>query len=51
MPVRDCDRVFVAGGAFMLGVDAATEPFSLDNERPAHQVDVAPFWIGRVPVT
>jgi len=45
------DRVFVAGGPFTLGVDAATEPFSLDNERPAHTVDVAPFWIGRVPVT
>jgi gamma-glutamyl hercynylcysteine S-oxide synthase len=45
------DRVFVAGGPFTLGVDAASEPFSLDNERPAHTVDVAPFWIGRVPVT
>jgi gamma-glutamyl hercynylcysteine S-oxide synthase len=45
------DRVFVAGGPFTLGVDASTEPFSLDNERPAHTVDVAPFWIGRVPVT
>ena len=45
------DRVFVAGGPFMLGVDAASEPFSLDNERPAHTVDVAPFWIGRVPVS
>src|SRR3984885_5209603 len=45
------DRVFVAGGPFTLGVDAAREPFSLDNERPAHAVDVAPFWIGRVPVT
>ena len=47
----DGERVFVAGGPFMLGVDAATEPFSLDNERPAHLVDVAPFWIGRVPVS
>ena len=45
------DRVFVAGGPFTLGVDAASEPFSLDNERPAHTVDVAPFWIGRGPVT
>jgi gamma-glutamyl hercynylcysteine S-oxide synthase len=44
-------RVFVAGGQFVLGVDAADEPFSLDNERPAHPVDVAPFWIGRVPVS
>jgi iron(II)-dependent oxidoreductase len=45
------DRVFVAGGEFTLGVDAAFEPFSLDNERPAHTVDVGPFWIGRVPVS
>ena len=43
--------VFVAGGPFVLGVDAASEPFSLDNERPAHTVDVGPFWIGRVPVS
>jgi iron(II)-dependent oxidoreductase len=45
------DRVFVAGGAFTLGVDAAAEPCSLDNERPAHTVDVPPFWIGRTPVS
>ena len=45
------ERVFVAGGPFVLGVGAAGEPFSLDNERPAHTVDVAPFWIGRVPVS
>ena len=45
------DRVYVAGGPFTLGVTAASEPFSLDNERPAHTVDVAPFWVGRVPVT
>jgi len=49
-PVASGDRVSVPGGEFTLGVDAAAEPFSLDNERPAHQVDVAPFWIGRVPV-
>jgi iron(II)-dependent oxidoreductase len=47
----DGERVFVPGGHFVLGVDAATEPFSLDNERPAHTVDVGPFWIGRVPVS
>jgi iron(II)-dependent oxidoreductase len=45
------ERCFVAGGPFVLGVDASSEPFSLDNERPAHVVDVGPFWIGRVPVT
>ncbi|WP_343710551.1 ergothioneine biosynthesis protein EgtB [Mycobacterium sp.] len=41
----------VPGGPFVLGVDAAREPFSLDNERPAHLVDVPAFRIGRVPVT
>jgi gamma-glutamyl hercynylcysteine S-oxide synthase len=45
------ERVFIAGGPFTLGVDSATEPFSLDNERPAHTVDVAPFWIGKAPVS
>jgi iron(II)-dependent oxidoreductase len=44
-------RVFVAGGPFTLGVDATAEPFSLDNKRPAHTVDVGPFWIGTVPVS
>jgi gamma-glutamyl hercynylcysteine S-oxide synthase len=44
-------RVFVAGGPFTLGVDADSEPFALDNERPAHTVEVGPFWIGRVPVS
>jgi gamma-glutamyl hercynylcysteine S-oxide synthase len=43
--------VLVPGGPFVLGVDAATEPYSLDNERPAHVVDVPSFRIGRVPVT
>jgi iron(II)-dependent oxidoreductase len=41
----------VAAGPFVVGVDAATEPHSLDNERPAHVVDVPAFRIGRVPVT
>jgi gamma-glutamyl hercynylcysteine S-oxide synthase len=45
------DRVFVPGGEFVLGVDASGEPFSLDNERPAHVVDVGPFYLGRVPVS
>jgi iron(II)-dependent oxidoreductase len=43
--------VVVAGGPFILGVNAHEEPFSLDNERPAHPVDVPAFRIGRVPVT
>jgi iron(II)-dependent oxidoreductase len=43
--------VFVPAGEFVLGVDAVSEPHSLDNERPAHVVDVPGFRIGRVPVT
>jgi len=43
--------VLVEGGPFVLGVTAAEEPMSLDNERDAHVVDVGPFRIGRVPVT
>jgi gamma-glutamyl hercynylcysteine S-oxide synthase len=43
--------VLVPGGEFVLGVDAVSEPHSLDNERPAHVVDVPAFRIGRVPVT
>ncbi len=43
--------VLVPGGRFVLGVDAGLEPFSLDNERPAHVVDVPAFRIGTLPVT
>ena len=43
--------VLVPAGPFVLGVDAADEPGSLDNERPAHVVDIPAFRIGRVPVT
>lgn len=45
------DAVLVPAGPFTLGVDAADEPGSLDNERPAHTVDLPAFRIGRVPVT
>ena len=43
--------VLVPAGEFILGVDAVTEPHSLDNERSAHRVDLPAFRIGRVPVT
>ena len=45
------DDVLVPAGEFVCGVDAAHEPSSLDNEQPAHVVDVPAFRIGRVPVT
>jgi iron(II)-dependent oxidoreductase len=45
------DAVLVPAGEFVLGVDGTDEPWSLDNERPAHVVDLPAFRIGRVPVT
>ena len=43
--------VLVPAGEFVLGVDAVSEPHSLDNEWSAHVVDLPAFRIGRVPVT
>jgi iron(II)-dependent oxidoreductase len=43
------DEVLIDGGAFLMGTD--TDVWALDNERPAHEVEVAPFWIDRFPVT
>jgi len=45
------DAVLVPAGPFRLGVDGTAEPWSLDNERPAHPVDLPAYLIGRVPVT
>ena len=42
------DFVSIDGGEFLLG--ASTDGFAYDNERPRHQVKVAPFQIGRTPV-
>ena len=42
-------EVLVPGGPFTMGT--STEPWALDNERPAHPVDVAPFFIDTTPVT
>jgi iron(II)-dependent oxidoreductase len=44
-------RVQVPAGEFMLGVDGAGEPWSLDNERPSHAVWLPAFQLGRFPVT
>ncbi|HEU4811866.1 MAG TPA: ergothioneine biosynthesis protein EgtB [Nocardioides sp.] len=45
------DSVLVPAGPFTLGVDGHDEPWSLDNERPAHTVDLPAFRIARVPVS
>jgi len=45
------DAILVPAGEFVLGVDGEHEPWSLDNERPAHVVDLPAFRIARFPVT
>ncbi len=42
-------EVLVRGGTFTMGT--STEPWALDNERPAHEVEVESFWIDTAPVT
>ncbi|MEV2212048.1 ergothioneine biosynthesis protein EgtB [Streptomyces sp. NPDC050997] len=42
-------EVLVPGGPFTMGT--STEPWALDNERPAHRREVAPFHIDTTPVT
>jgi iron(II)-dependent oxidoreductase len=42
-------EALVPGGAFTMGT--STEPWALDNERPAHVVQVAPFFIDTAAVT
>jgi iron(II)-dependent oxidoreductase len=42
-------EVLVPGGPFTMGT--STEPWALDNERPAHDVEVAPFFIDTAAVT
>jgi serine/threonine-protein kinase len=39
--------LFVPGGTFTMGADEGGEP----DERPAHAVTLAAFWLDRVPVT
>jgi gamma-glutamyl hercynylcysteine S-oxide synthase len=42
-------EVLVPGGPFTMGTSA--EPWALDNERPAHPVDVPSFYLDTTPVT
>ncbi len=43
------EEVLVEGGAFVMGTD--DEPWAYDNERGAHEVELRPYWIDRVPVS
>jgi iron(II)-dependent oxidoreductase len=47
--VRVSGEVLIKPGRFLMGTDI--EPWALDNERPAHPVDVGAFWIDAAPVT
>jgi iron(II)-dependent oxidoreductase len=42
-------EALIPGGSFTMGT--STEPWALDNERPAHEVDVPAFLLDRAPVT
>jgi iron(II)-dependent oxidoreductase len=42
-------EVFVPGGPFTMG--ASVEPWALDNERPAHMVNLPAFFIDATPIT
>src|SRR3954466_1777169 len=43
------EMVLVPGGPFVMGTDDSA--WALDNERPAHQVEVADFRLDKTPVT
>lgn len=45
---RPAPEVLVPGGPFTMGT--SVEPWALDNERPAHTVDLPAYWIDTVPV-
>jgi iron(II)-dependent oxidoreductase len=47
--VRVSGEVLIPGGPFTMGT--STDPWALDNERPAHQVDLPPYAIDAAPVT
>ena len=42
-------EVLVPGGLFTMGT--STEPWALDNERPAHELNVPSFYLDTTPVT
>lgn len=44
------DMVFVEGGSFMMGADGRAE-FTHEDEKPAHEVSLDSYYIGRYEVT
>jgi gamma-glutamyl hercynylcysteine S-oxide synthase len=49
LPAAPGEMVRFPGGRVEIGTDDRSAAY--DNERPAHAVDVAPFWIDAYPVT
>jgi len=43
------ERVLIPAGSFIMGTH--DRDWAYDNERPAHEVQVPSFWLGRSPVT
>lgn len=43
------EEVLIDGGAFIMGT--SDDPWAYDNERDAREVEVAPYFIDRLPVT
>lgn len=44
--------VYIPGGSFLMGAPETEEGSrSRDSERPQHRVEIAPFYMGRYPVT
>jgi iron(II)-dependent oxidoreductase len=48
-PSASPPEMHVEAGPFVMGTDG--EPWSYDNERPAHEVNLPAFWIDTTPVT
>jgi iron(II)-dependent oxidoreductase len=46
---RVVGEVLVPAGPFTMGT--STDPWALDNERPAHRVELPAYWIDAAPVT
>lgn len=49
-PITNMEFIWVPGGMFKMGC-LEDDPNGLPNEKPAQDVDVKGFWIGKYPVT
>lgn len=47
--MRSTERLEFAGGSAKVGCADANTAY--DNERPQHEIDLAPYWLDRAPVT